>query len=272
MTGDNRRAGLADSAAHEPAQAGRLYAAEVARLAPAHAAAMRPFQGPGGRVGNSPREASRKAVTPGDVALALYLGTFPPSPGAPDPADIDGVLAASFFDLAKGPEKVPFRKLFAAWLDRRRDSRAVAAGLQVALVAGLPEAAPAARRLAADPTADGPEVALAALVLGHHGTTGDLARLSALRADARVCRGAAGTGYEVQVRDVAAGMSLALRGQDRRVFRFQVVHVLAEWGGTDPCPYTDVAWLGTPAEREEAHKTAWEWLDKQPGAPPKPGK
>jgi hypothetical protein len=274
MTGDDHRAGAADAAAHDPPLGARLYAAEVARLAQADATALRRFQRKLGRaqVGNSGRDASRKAVTPGDVVLALYLGTFPPSPGAPDPADIDGVLAASFIDLANGPQKVPFRKLFAAWLDRRREPRAVAAGLQVALVAGLSEAAPAARRLAADPTVDGPVVALAALVLGHHGTKDDLARLSALRSDVRVCRGAPGTGYEVQVRDVAASMSLALRGQDRRVFRFQVVNVMAEWSGTETCPYTDVGWFGTPAEREEAHKTAWEWLDKQPGAPPKPRK
>jgi hypothetical protein len=221
---------------------------------------------------NSAREASRKAVTPGDVVLALYLGTFPPGPGATDSADVDRVLTTGFLDLANGPQQGSVRKLFAAWLGRRTDRRAVAAGLQAALVAGLPEAAPAARRLADDPAADGQEVALAALVLGHHGTKDDMARLSALRNDVRVCRGSAGTGYEVEVRDVAAGMSLALRGQDRRVFRFQVVHVMAEWGGTGTCPYTDVGWLGTPAEREAAHREAWGWLDRQPGAPLRPKK
>ena len=70
----------------------------------------------------------------------------------------------------------------------------------------------------------------------------------------------------------AAAMSLALRNQDLREFGFRLVQARSGWGNSEPYPVTDVGPFGTSAVRAAAHKKAWEWLDKQPAAPPKPGK
>jgi hypothetical protein len=179
------------------------------------------------------------------------------------------VLRAGFADLATGPQKEPFGRLFAAWLARRADPAVVAAGLEAALVTGLPDAVPIARRWATDPKAPAPVAGMAALVLGTHGSAGDLALLADLAADARAYRGASDTRSEVQVRDVATMMSLVLRGQNVRPFRFEPAQVRSKWGkGAGPCPYTEVEWVpGLPADRDAARKRAWDWLDQQPDAP-----
>jgi hypothetical protein len=88
-----------------------------------------------------------------------------------------------------------------------------------------------------------------------------------------VYRGTPGNGSEVQVRDVAAGMSLVLRGQDIQAFGLHPVHVRSVWRKSpDPCPYWDVGWLVALADREAGRKRVWEWLDQQAGAPAKPRK
>ena len=82
------------------------------------------------------------------TVLALFLGSFPLPDGASNPGRVDHVLCVSFLDLVGGPTKGPARKLFAAWLDRRRGPMALGAGLDAALYGGVPEAVPAARRSA----------------------------------------------------------------------------------------------------------------------------
>ena len=263
MIGNDRRAGLADAAAADPARAARHYRAQVGHL-------VSDLESKLPHARDSGRLASPRAV-PGDVALTLFLGSFPADDGMPDSDQVAIVFQSGFFELATGPQKEEVRKLFAAWLAHRSDPAAVSAGLEVALNIGLADAVPIARRWITHPKASAPLAGWAALVLGTHGSTDDLTLLSALRSDKRVYRGNAGTASEVQVRDVAAGMSLALRGHDVRAFGFYRVHVRPAWGKSeDLSPYMDVNWFGTPAERDAGHKRAWEWLDQQAGAPAKP--
>jgi hypothetical protein len=219
MTEDDRRADLAEKAGADPAGAHRLYAAEVGRLADFEKKAMAGFQG---QVMSKDgmdrmRDASRKAVGAGDVALILYLGAFPSPAGAADSAEVNPVLRAGFIDLVIGPFRAPARTLFAAWLDRRTDPAAVQGGLMQALYVDIKEAVPAARKFAADPKAAGRVAGTAALVLGNLGAKDDLAVLSRLREDTRpyqTYRTVKGQVSDIQVRDVAAAMSLVLRGRD----------------------------------------------------------
>jgi hypothetical protein len=277
MTENDRRAALADKAAADPASAAKVYAAEVARLNQAHldAVAASIAQPAVADRRYLLREASRNAAPPEDVALALYLGTFPLPDRAANPADDYPPLTAGFADLVTGPQKGPARKLFTAWLDRRTDAPAVRCGLESALYAGIADALPVARRLAADPKAGGAVVGTAALVLGNLGDKEDLARLSALRADTRVYlqyKVAKGEDRQVQVRDIAAAMSLALRGQNFTSYAFQATQRYVYWEAAGQPRFMDLTPFQSAADREAALKKAWAWLDKQPDAPPKPGK
>jgi hypothetical protein len=198
------------------------------------------------------------------VAAVLFLGSLPLPDGAADPARVEHVLRASFLDLAGGPTKEPFRKLFAAWLDRRRDPEAILAGLEAALYGSVPEAAPVARRLAADPKCPPRLLGAALTVLGHHGAQTDLAGLSALRDDDRVLRGGRaidGLVYEVQVRDVAAAMSLLRRGHDPETFGFHTTRWVGHWFGPGRPPFDTVTEF-TPDARAAALKQVWDWLDR----------
>jgi hypothetical protein len=276
MTEDDHYAALADAATADPAGAAKLYAAEVARLA--EAVERIPNMGiPPGAAGREmvlgfARDKHREEVGWADVTLVLYLGSFALPEGTPDPEKVARLLGPSFFDLATSPVKQPFARLFSAWLDRRRDPRAVTVGLEVALATGLAEVVPAARRWVANPKASGPAVGTAALVLGTHGSKDDLAALSALRGDRRVYRGPPGRDFEIDVSEVAAAMSLVLRGEEPASYGFKRVKHREWWA--DPAaevfPTPDA--FESPEARTAALKTAWEWLDQQPGAPPKRGK
>jgi hypothetical protein len=272
---DDRRAGLAAQAVADPGQAAKLYRAEVARLDARDRQALVGVKAEGRGINrlNIFQEESRRAVPAGDVALALFLGALPFPDGAADPAG-DRFLTAGFADLVSGPNRGPARKLFAAWLERRRARMVLGDGVEAALVTDLPEATPAARRVAGDPKATGAEVGMAVLLLARHGTKDDLALLSALRADARVFRitdGGPSASTECQVRDLAAAASLALRGQKVSDW-FTLRTSTTWWAAQGMKPVESPLGFSDPEVREAALKKAWEWLDKQPGAPPPPKK
>jgi hypothetical protein len=279
MIEDDRRARLVDEAAGDRTQAAKLYVTERARLVAV------PMKAPDGILlppGTADREAvmafvrdaHREAVGPADVTLALYLGSFDLPTGARDPADVARLLRTSFFDLATGPQKVPFARLFSAWLAHRRDPDAVQTGLTAALFAHIAEAAPVARRLAADPKAPGPAAGTAVLVLGHLGSKDDRARLSALRDDERVFKVHWGDGVaiDLQVRDLATAMSLVLRGEALTNFGFEPVEHRSWWTDSAAKPFTTPEVFQSPEARTAVLQKAWDWLDRQPGAPPKPAK
>jgi hypothetical protein len=279
MTGDDRLAALVDAAADDPAGAAKLYAAEAARLV---AALKRAHDAPGllpraatrEHVLAFQRETHRVAVSTADVLLVLYLGSFALPDGAPDPPEVAKLLGPTFFDLATGAEQRPFAKLFAAWLGRRRDPESVQSGLEAAVIADLPEAAPTARRVAADPEASATAAGTAVLILGRHGTRQDLALLSALRADSRlftVLDARPGGTLECEVRALATASSLALRGQDVSNW-LAVRNWTVWWANPQHRPVKVPAGSSEANVRLAAVAKAWDWLDQQPGAPPKPAR
>ena len=269
LTKDPLRAQLFDQAVRDPAEAAKLYAATVAHLGPVgrkayDEATARPLKDWSG-----PRKAAREAVSAADVGLVLFLGSFPPPAGAADPGDLHYILTASFYDLVTGPRKEPARKLFAAWLDRRTAPEAVDQGFYAARAAAVREAAPVARRWAADPKANVGVVGHALVVLGNLGTAADLPLLSKFRDDARpdTISSAAdenGQPVEGQVRERAAALSLLLRGQDFKTYGFPDARWHPWYGSPDVPADWDAGGFKRAADRDAALKKAWEWLDAQP--------
>jgi hypothetical protein len=218
-------------------------------------------------------DASRKAVPLGDVVAVLFLGARSLPVEAKDPS-AEWSLRASFADGAKGPQKEPLRKLFAAWLDRRTDPETIRAGLETALFASVPNALPIARRLAADPKLTAPAKGLAVLIVGNHGTKDDLPLLTACRPDARpyfeyTTLNKNKERFEIQVRDLAAAMSLHLSGQDFEKYGFQRIELHIWWVVSGPAPIKKISWFDTGEARDAALKKAWDWLDAQPKPEPK---
>jgi hypothetical protein len=78
--------------------------------------------------------------------------------------------------------------------------------------------------------------------------------------------------YEVQVADLAEAMSLRLRSQLIRYFGFTPRVWAGYWYGPATPPFETIHFFTAAAEREAAHHRTWAWLDRQPGAPPKPTK
>jgi hypothetical protein len=265
MINDTHRAEVVESVAADPTRAASLYAVELSRVQAASASAMRGFEGrPASPNIDSPlRRASRQAVSVGDVVLVLFLGSLAKADGVADPANVDEVVTVSFSDFCEGQLKEPFRRLFVAWLNARRDPKAINTGLYAAVYASIPEALPVARRIVADRNAAASITGVALLVLGNHGTANDLPRLAVYREDVRVFEKSANGKSEIQVRDVATAASLRLRGQEISMFGFEVNHLFTWWvpGGT---ALKTVGYFETPSARDAALKKSWEWLDKQP--------
>jgi hypothetical protein len=280
LTEDDRLAALVDAATGDPDGAARLYAAEVARLvaalkrAQAHDPALAKIAANREQAFSYLRESHRLAVSSADVALVLYLGSSALPDAAPEPPEVAELLRPAFFDVATGPQRQPFAKLFAAWLDRRRDPEVVRAGLEAALVSDVSEAVPIARRVAADREQSAMAVGTAVQYLGRHGTKADLVLLSAVRADDRlfcVLDPRTGDMRECEVRDLATAASLALRGQDVSNW-FTLRDWTVWWVPPGPQPVKIPTRLSEVGARRAAPANAWEWLDQQPGAPPKPSK
>jgi sulfatase modifying factor 1 len=266
---DDRRAAVVEKAGADATTAAGLYTSELARVQEAGRKAFAGFIGqPVMREGPSPiRQASQKAVPPGDVALLLFLGSFPLPDRVTDPPDVEHIVRASFIDSCGGPLKEQYRKLYVAWLDRRRDPKALNTGLEAALYGAIPEAVQVARRVVGDTKAPASVVGTALLVLGNHGSLDDLAKLAAFREDTRAFwehTTVQKIRLEIQVRDVAAAMSLNVRGQEFGKFGFEHVGYVAWWVGPAVAPFKAIHWFKTADDREAGLKKAWEWLDKQP--------
>jgi hypothetical protein len=280
---DDQRARTVERAVADPSEAVRQYVTHVQCL---ERAGEQLYARYAGRLADTDeweryRDVCRRVVPPGYLSAVLFLGALADLPADADPGDVDHVLRATFIDLSGSVEKDEFRKLFAAWLARRRNPKAVQAGLEAALYAAIPDAVKTARKVAADPKAPPGPAAAALTVLGHYGGHEDLSLLSRWRDEARpVAGGPAGDGAMyvapvrdwAQVRDVAAAMSLRLRGRGPEEFGFPMACWVGHWFGPDRPPFETIRDVVPAAVREWAQTRAWEWLDKQPGAPPKPGK
>ncbi len=284
MMADDRRAELVEKAEVSPEKAAEVYAAEVTRAADAGLKSYQQFVGQVPAVMTAPGQstpmavASREAVPLGDATAVLFLGTHPLPKGAKDPS-ASWALRASFTDGVRGPQKEPLRKLFAIWLDRRTDPETIHDGLETALYASVPDALPIARRLVADPKLSAPRKGVAVLIVGNHGTKDDLPLLTACRSDARpyyeyTTLDKNKKRFEIQVRDLAAAMSLNLSGQDFVKYGFQPIELHVWWVVSGPAPIKKISFLLTSEEWDAARKKAWDWLDAQPKPPaaPKPEK
>ena len=280
MMADDRRAELVEKAEASPAKAAEVYAAEVTRAADAGLKSYEQFTGQLPPQGQSTpmADASREDVPFGDAIAVLFLGTHSLPKGAKDPS-ASWALRASFADGVKGPQKEPLRKLFAAWLDRRTDPETIHDGLETALFASVPDALPIARRLVADPKLSAPTKGVAVLIVGNHGTKDDLPLLNACRSDVRpyyeyTTLDKNKQRFEIQVRDLAAAMSLHLSGQDFVKYGFQLIELHIWWVVSGPAPIKKIGWFDTGEARDAALKKAWDWLDAQPKPPaaPKPEK
>jgi hypothetical protein len=247
-----------------PGEADKFYAAELARLKQAWKAGLAEYR-PADLTNVRLRQESRLRVQPGDVALVLLLQTFR------KPADTGGsdglyeLLSASFMDLARSPAHgKPFRKLVVDWLDRQPEAGGLNAGLEAALLAPVPEAAPVARRALKNAEASEAAIGRAILLLGHHGRTDDLEAIGRFRSDTRPYQPyerADGKRSEVQVRDIAAVMSLRIRGSHAAANDFTMFRASTWW--SEPGFYATPLPFPTAEAREAAHKKAWAWLDEQ---------
>ncbi|HEY1187048.1 MAG TPA: HEAT repeat domain-containing protein, partial [Gemmata sp.] len=276
MMADERRAATIEKAEADPDKAAEVYAAEVERVAGAGLKSFNQFVGRAAPVPGQGRMdpiavASRKDVPLGDAVAVLFLGTRPLPAGAKDPS-ASWALRASFADGTVGPLKEPIRKLFAAWIEHRRDPVTVRDALETALFAGISEVLPTARRLAADAKLAAPAKGFALVALGNYGTAADLPLLAPYLADNRPYSGYPNLEqkkYELQVRDAAAAMSLLLRGQDYEKYGFVRVDWQVWWLPTNPPPIKDIHWFETDKARSTAHEKAKALLGTPPKAEPK---
>jgi hypothetical protein len=265
---DENRAAIVDKVGDSADLASRAYASEVLRLDKAALKAT-----PIVPALPSPRDAlvaaqraSKAAVGPGDVALVLFLGALREPSEAEPPLRHGGVLSASFIELGRGAMKDPMCKLYLAWLDRQSDPDSLVAGLEGSLYVPIPEAAKVARRLLLAPKASEGVLLNCYLVLGYHGKSDDLALLVKFRNDERVLavHGSKDSQkIDIQVRDLAAAMSLKLRGQDPVVYGFPSEVVTRWWAAPDPFPFKNPLPFKTPQARGEAMQRAWAWLDQR---------
>lgn len=254
-----------DRLADSPEEAPKAYAAELTRLAKEWKAALEDLRARQMETKTEPlKEESRKRIQPGDVILILLLESFRKPEDAKVPLRLYELLSASFMDLARGPLREPFVKLFLVWLERQNESGNLFDGLQAALCAPISEAVPVARRELKDPKPSLSMVLSALLLLGHCGTESDLNLIRGYRDDTRNIQGYVFPNGEIrkdEVRDIAAAMSLKLCGQKLASFGFDVQRNSPWWA--EPKFYERPLPFPTAEAREAALKRAWEWLDER---------
>jgi hypothetical protein len=269
MTHDPARERELALAAADPAEAARLYAREAVRNQQRGDAlgAMRRQ----GRAEDELRDMLGLVTTPADVAGVLFLGSLDRPASAREPANLCWTFGPTFVRASAGPYGVPLRTLFANWLQSAREPRAIDTALEAAAYARLREALPVARRLAADPALPPHRLEPALVVLGNLGGVGDLELLRRFRDDDRVVA-AIDTRFgrsELMACDLAASMSLALRGEEIEEYGFRGFHYLTRpwWlqGGPHKRPQRP-GLFRDPDARPAALARAWGWLETRPPA------
>jgi hypothetical protein len=267
MMADHQRAAMVERAVSGQRPLDRLYISEMQRLQLAGEAEDEAHTG-GGQANYLRR--CREAVPPGDVTAVLFLGSLSKLSESNDPEGVQQVLRASFLDLSRGPMKEPTHKLFAAWLGHRSNPSAINAGLNAALYADVPEGITVARQATANDDAPAALRATALTVLGNHGTLADLAIMSACRTDDRMVSEFFRTteaNRALKVCDMAAAMSVRLRGRSPDEFGFSTVSRVGFWFGDARPPFATVKPYFESEKQKSAQNATWDWLDKQPGTP-----
>ncbi len=237
MVGDARPAEVLEAVVEKPDTAGAVYKDELNRgikaLRKGYDDAERRNRGLTGL--NHPDSG---VPTRGELALLLFLGTFPKSADVtPDVAvDWRDGLHASLFSYGLSPINgdrreltEPLRKLLAAWLGVRRDPAMVQHGFGLVKQHGVKEALPVARAVAADKTHATSERAAALLAVGLFGDATDVKLLEPLfnctddfHATNYTYEGGRKVPLVTQVRDAAYGVAVKLHGAEPIDYGFEM--------------------------------------------------
>jgi hypothetical protein len=217
---------------------------------------------------NYPRQvgvtrAAAKGVQESEVLLLLFLGAA----GEVRSTIPRGATTTYFYQFLNlpylqkqlGPEAAnePFRRLYAAWLEKERYTLLVRRGMDLAVQHKVRECAPALLKIAADQSTMPATQATAILGYARLGTKDDIAALAPLlKNESLVCRAAINGGLgSVLVRDVALGASVHLAGQDPADFGF--AHRLPV-GATMSASYAFYAFT-SDEKRAAAHEKWQAW-------------
>jgi hypothetical protein len=134
-------------------------------------------------------------------------------------------LNAAYLQRQLGPEAAnePFRRLFAAWLEKERYTLLLRRGMDIAAQHKVRECGPTLLKIATDANTLPANQATAVLGFARLGTKDDIPTLAPLlKNENLVCRTAInGELGSVLVRDVALGASIQMAGQDPADFGFE---------------------------------------------------
>jgi hypothetical protein len=283
---DPHRLRLLDRAESDPDKVGALYERHVKQLGENVQKGLDHRQKRGFRVAGNVIDLDDPTPEPADVAVGLYLGTFPATakalenprweqhPAAYASEEGSSLLGNAFQQGLDRPYRSTpaeratapaFARLFAAWLAARRNPGSIATGLAHARFAQVAEALPTARAVLADVKQPLKLRAEALPLLGAFGAAKDEALVAALLEDTTAvgeCNyGPAQKGAKVQVRDVALAALLVLRGKDPAAFGFPGLE-FHRAGPLKTVPlYPHYLGFYDDASRAAAHAGAREWLD-----------
>jgi RNA polymerase sigma factor (sigma-70 family) len=270
MMGDQQTREKIELAEANDAKTFEAYCADLRRL---EAERKKAFAGPPMIVSDESnarmRQISRTVVSRADVLRVLFWGTKAVPANETDVPVYAIIRQTHFQDLARGDDKVAFRKLFLAWLKARTLNANIHEGLFNALITGMPELLPMCRAILKDPQQSPGTIMYACSVVAMYGDTSDLKLLAAYRNDTRACtQGSVLLGKKepepetvLELRDVAAGASLYLRKQNVESFGFEIIE-WRSWWVEHPVRYHWLGGYNKEFKRAEALANAWKWIDE----------
>ena len=297
---DPRRLTILDVAETNPDNVGELYEREIERLAQKTRAELarqmqtalaRQMQAGRGD-GELPAHLfgpDDPTPTPADVAVGFYLGTFPATaktfadprweniavPGSSS-AEHDALFhnpnrwGLDLLDVTPGRRAgaSTFRRLFAAWLAQRREPGSICLGLEQARLGRVVETLPTARAVAGDVKKPVRVRAAALPILGAFGEAKDEPLVVALLDDKNYYTetkyGPEGKDAKVQLRDLALGALLVLRGKSPEDFGFPAFPAHAPSKLREIPLYPHYLGFHDDTSRNVTHKLARAWLNQPP--------
>jgi RNA polymerase sigma factor (sigma-70 family) len=278
MVLDAGRFAMLEAAEADPAKAGDVYAAELQKRVKA---LKRGYEEAEAAAGNKLGDLwpTGGILSRGEFAALLFLGTFPATAAITfhEADDHDRFSHHNVFGLALHPshrtrsEAIPpaLRRLFAAWLETRTDPTPIYFGTNLALYHVLSEAAPAARKNAANARLDPRARGFSVLAVGRFGSVADLPLLEKALSDTRVFYSTSYTSeagqkrpVEALVGDAAIASALHLFGQHPADFGFPLLEMYKQRGPDTLAKYHLLGFFDDDT-RQVAHKKAKEWLSKK---------
>jgi RNA polymerase sigma factor (sigma-70 family) len=277
MVLDVGRFAMLETAEADPAKAGDGYAAELKKRVEGLKRGYEEAEAAAGNKTGLLWPASG-ILSRGEFAALLFLGTFPSTAAVTfrQADDHDRFAHHNVFGLALDPtdrkksEAIPpvVRRLFAAWLGTRTDPNPIQFGTHLALYHVISEAAPAARKNAADARLDPTARGFALLTVGRFGAVADLALLEKAFSDTRVFHATNDTSeagqkrpVEALVSDTAIASALHLFGQHPADFGFPLLEKYKARGPDTLAKYHMLGFFDDDT-RQAAHKKARAWLNE----------